>query len=305
MNTPVPLILITGATGLLGRPTLRACAACPDWRTLGTAFRRAGPGLECIDLSQPETIPAFLDRVSPDVIIHAAAERHPDVSEKNPAVTQRLNVGATAVLAQWAAAHRAFLIYISTDYVFDGTTPPYRPGDATHPINAYGQSKLDGEHAVRQACDDTAILRVPILYGEVETLAESPVTVLANNMLNAHSGERLAMEHWATRYPTLTSDVAVVLRQMVTLRLKSPDFHGLFHWSGAEPMTKYGMSLAMAPLLGFDPARLVPDATPPSGAPRPKDAHLDTSDLDRLGIGQRTPFAAALPSILAPHLPQS
>ncbi len=302
MNTATPRILITGATGLLGRPVLRACAARAGWRVTGAAFRRSGPGLERLDLSQTDAIPVFLDRLAPDVIIHAAAERRPDVSEKDPQGTQRLNVDATAALAQWAAAHEAFLIYLSSDYVFDGTTPPYRPDSTTHPINAYGQSKLDGERAVQAAGGHAALLRVPILYGEVEELGESPVTVLAKNMLNAKPGERLAMEHWATRYPTHTSDVAAVLRQMTELRLAGGSLDGIFHWSGDEPMTKYDMARAFAPLLGFDPARLVPDAAPPPGAPRPKDCHLDSSALERLGIGQRTPFATALPAILAPHL---
>lgn len=297
-----PHILVTGATGLLGRPVLSACAANPVWRVTGTSFRRTAPGVERVDLSQTAEIPAFLDRLAPAVIIHSAAERRPDVSERDPAGTQRLNVGATAALAQWAAAHGAFLIYISSDYVFDGTTPPYAPGARTHPINAYGQSKLDGEHAVLAAGGNAAILRVPILYGAVESLDESPVTVLAKNMLNARTGERLAMEHWATRYPTHTSDVAAVLSQMVARRQTHPKFGGIFHWSGDEPMTKYGMALAFAPLLGFDPARLVADFTPPAGAPRPKDCHLDSSALERLGIGRRTPFAAAVPAILAPHV---
>jgi dTDP-4-dehydrorhamnose reductase len=302
MNFSAPRILITGATGLLGRPVLRACRAVPGWAVTGTAFRRAAPGLERVDLSQPEALPAFLDRLAPDVIIHSAAERRPDVSEKDPEGTRRLNVGSTAALAQWAAARGAFVIYISSDYVFDGTQPPYTPASPTCPINAYGLSKLDGEHAVQAAGGGAAILRVPILYGEVEELGESPVTVLAKNMLSARPGERLAMEHWATRYPTHTTDVAVVLRQMVERRLADANFKGVLHWSGSEPMTKYDMALAYAPLLGFDPARLVPDAAPPTGAPRPKDCHLDSSALERLGIGQRTPFADAFPAILAPHL---
>ena len=295
-------ILVTGATGLLGRPILRECTANPAWRVTGTSFRRTGPGLERIDLSQNEQIPDFLDRLSPSVIIHSAAERRPDVSEKDPAGTQRLNVGATASLAEWAAAHRAFLIYISSDDVVDGTPPPYTPASPTHPINAYGQSKLEGERAVLAAGGGAAILRVPILYGEVETLDESPVTVLAKNMLNARPGERLAMEHWATRYPTHTRDVAAVLRQMVAHKLAHPGFSGIFHWSGNEPMTKYDMACAFAPLLSFDASRLVADPHPPAGAPRPKDCHLDSSSLETLGIGRRTPFAAALPAILAPHL---
>lgn len=303
MNSSSPHILVTGATGLLGRPVLHACAARSDWRVTGTSFRRTGPGLARIDLSRTGAIAPFLDGLAPDVIIHAAAERRPDVSEKDPAGTQRLNVGSTAALAQWAAARGAFLIYISSDYVFDGTRPPYAPDAPTCPLNAYGQSKLDGEHAVRAAGCPAAVLRVPILYGEVEALGESPVTVLAQNMLNARPGERLAMEHWATRYPTYTPDVAAVLRQMIERRLEDPSFGGTFHWSGDEPMTKYEMALAFAPLLGFDPGRLEADDRPPAGAPRPKDCHLDASALERLGIGRRTPFAQTAPSILAPHLP--
>ncbi len=305
MNTLAhPRLLITGATGLLGRPVLRACRSTPGWSVTGTAFRRAKPGLglEHADLSQPETVPALLDRLAPDVIIHTAAERRPDVSERDPAATQRLNVGSTGALAQWAAERGAFLIYLSSDYVFDGTCPPYRPDAPTRPLNAYGQSKLDGERLILASGCQAALLRVPILYGEVEELGESPVTVLAKNMLDAEAGAPLAMEHWATRYPTHTADVAEVLRQMVARRLSDPSFQGIFHWSGAEPMTKYGMALAFAPLLGFPRERLIPDPSRPAGAPRPQDAHLDSSALERLGIGRRTPFSSALPAILAPHL---
>ncbi len=301
-TSPTPHILITGATGLLGRPLLRTCNNRNDWRVTGTAFRRTAPGLERIDLSQTDAIPGFLDQLAPDVIIHTAAERRPDVSERDPEGTQRLNVGSTAAIAQWAAAHSAFVIYISSDYVFDGTQPPYRPTDATHPLNAYGQSKLDGEHAVLQAGCAAAVLRVPLLYGDVERLDESSVTVLADALIKAAPGQQVKMEHWATRYPTNTADVAAVLIGMTARRLQDPDFGGIFHWSGNEAMTKYDMACLFAPLVGTDPACIVADPTPPTGAPRPQDAHLDSSDLERLGIGRRTSFATAIPAILAPHL---
>jgi dTDP-4-dehydrorhamnose reductase len=309
MNTPTH-ILVTGATGLLGRPTLRAlsgasprAAQAAGWRVTGAALRRTSPGLERIDLSQPGAIPPALDRLAPDVIIPAAAERRPDVSERDPDGTRRLNVGATAAIARWAAARRAFLIYISSDYVFDGARPPYRPGDAPHPLNAYGQSKLDGEHAIQSAGCDAAILRVPLLYGDVESLGESSVTLLAESMLRAPPGSPLPMEHWATRYPTHTGDVAEVLRQLTAHRLATPGFSGIFHWSGREAMTKYDIARIFAPLIGFDPARLIPDTAQPLGAPRPRDAHLDRSGLERLGIGRDTPFASAAAAILAKHVP--
>lgn len=296
-------ILLTGATGLLGRQVLRECRQVAGWQVTGTAWRRTGPGLERVDLADIGGLSTFLGRVNPRLIIHAAAERRPDVSENDPEGTRRLNVGTTAALADWARRHDACLIYLSTDYVFDGRHAPYRPDAPTHALNAYGQSKLDGEHAILSSGCCASVLRVPILYGPCETLDESAVTILAQNMLASRAGESpLKMEHWATRYPTLTDDVALVLRQMAARQIETGDLRGIYHWSGNEPMTKYDMAVAMAPHLGFDPARLVPDASPPSGAPRPKDCHLDTTDLEQLGIGQATPFAAAIGRVLAPHL---
>lgn len=293
-------VLITGASGLLGRPVYKACAAVGDWQVTGTAFSRTGPGLVKVDLSAIETIPAFLDKLRPEAIIHSAAERRPDVSEKDPEGTRRLNVEATAAIAIWAKRNGAYLIYLSSDYVFDGTHAPYTPDSPTCPINTYGHSKLAGEQVIRDAGAMAALLRVPILYGVVESLAESSVTVLAQNMLNARgTGKKLPMEHWATRYPTFTDDVAVVLRQMLEYHFTKAPLTGICHWSNNEPMTKYEMARLFAPYLDFNPEQLVPDVTPPgSAAPRPKDCHLDSSRLESLGIGRRTPFAMTLPRIL-------
>lgn len=293
-------ILITGATGLLGRPTFKVFSSVEDWQVVGTAFRRSKPGLERVDLSCPPAIPAFLDRIAPVAIIHTAAERRPDVSERDPHGTQRLNVEATAVLAEWARKHHAFLLYLSSDYVFDGTCPPYFPDSPTCPVNAYGLSKLEGEQAILASGAEAAILRVPILYGNVESLEESSITAIARNLLDARGHhEDVLMDHWATRYPTLTDDVARVLCQMLERRLASGDFSGIYHWSGDEPMTKYEMACRIAPMIGFEPSRLIPDRTPARvGAPRPKDCHLDTARLEQVGIGQRTPFLTAIAKIV-------
>jgi len=193
-------VLITGASGLLGRPIWTACSSVGDWQVTGTAFRRAGQGVAKVDLSAVDTIPAFLDLYRPDAIIHSAAERRPDVSEKDPEGTKRLNVDATAAIATWAKRKGAYLIYISSDYVFDGTQAPYMPDSPTCPINTYGLSKLAGEHAIRDSGAMAALLRVPILYGAVQYLAESSVTVLVQNMLNARgTGQLLPMGRRAIR----------------------------------------------------------------------------------------------------------
>ena len=290
-------ILITGASGLLGRAVRNACMKVHAWQVSGLAFLRAQNGLERLDLCDARAVKEYLDARQPRIVIHCAAERRPDPSENAPEATMRLNVEATARLAKWAAANGAWMVFISTDYVFDGVTPPYQTNAPTNPLNLYGRSKRDGELAVWAETSDACVLRVPILYGDVETLDESVVTGLARQILES-KGQPLTLDDWATRYPTCVDDLAVTLRQMIERRLAHPDFRGTFHWSGAEPFTKFGMGRVIAKLLNVNADTLVPDPHPPSGAPRPRDCHLDCSDLERLSIGQRTPFAPAIMKIL-------
>lgn len=75
------------------------------------------------------------------------------------------------------------LIYMSTDYVFDGTTPPYEVEDKPNPLNFYGQTKLDGEEAIKSVYPEAVILRVPILYGSTEYNGESAINVLIDAVL--------------------------------------------------------------------------------------------------------------------------
>lgn len=292
-------VWVTGASGMLGRAALREFRAhAPAWRTVGTGHLRADGEVGRLDLCDPVALAAFLESLRPDVIVHTAAERRPDTVEGHPAATNRLNVEVPRHLAAWCRDHGAWLVHLSTDYVFDGTCPPYAPDAPTCPLNAYGASKRDAEEAVRGQSPDAAILRVPILYGTVESLAESAVTVVAANLLALPPGGTLRVEDWATRYPTHTDDVAVVLRQMVEHREADPSFGGILHWSGNEAFTKYGMACRMADALGISRTRLVSDPSPGTGAPRPKDSHLDCSALASLGIGRHTPFGPAIKAIL-------
>ncbi|MDD2598958.1 MAG: SDR family oxidoreductase [Kiritimatiellae bacterium] len=291
-------ILITGASGLLGRRILKSFNEVKAWKVTGTAHTRPAPELTQVDLADLEHLTDFLDKARPEIIIHSAAERRPDVSQRDPEGTQRLNVGTTAEIAAWAAEHDAFLVYISTDYVFDGTTPPYHVDSLPNPLNSYGESKRAGEVAVLSACEEYAILRVPILYGLAESLGESAVTAIAQSLLDAAGSTAVTVENWAVRHPTLTDDVADVLRQMVLYREEHPTFKGIFHWSGKEAMTKYEMALIFAEHLNFEKSRILPDNRPPAGAPRPKNSQLDTSSLTSIGIAKHTLFREALPRIL-------
>ena len=306
-------IVVTGASGMLGRATLERLQQTMTGTVVGLCHSRKGNGLRAVDLTDLAQIGPLLETLAPDVIIHAAAIRKPDEFSTNENYSRRLNVETTAELARWVGGHPGtFFIYISTDYVFDGTRPPYSVDAQTNPLNAYGQSKADGEVAVRQyAASQSAILRVPVLYTDkVETLDESSVTNVFKLVLRLGEpgNERysksnpIILDDWSIRYPTHVDDVAAILAQIV---IKQPV--GTWHWSGREPLTKLEMGRLFAERLGFDTRLLVGSGEPANGsAPRPKDCHLDTRALEGLGITTPgTPFAVALESLVARRYPSA
>ena len=155
-----------------------------------------------------------------------AANRFPDKVDKDPEGTRKLNIEASATLARLCAQRSILLIYISTDYVFSGKPgeAPYEADAPTGPTNLYGQTKLDGEHAVLDEYKKTGkeglgiVLRVPVLYGKAETPAESAVNILLDTVKKAQEGgPPIKMDHWALRYPTNTEDVARVCQGMLVV----------------------------------------------------------------------------------------
>jgi dTDP-4-dehydrorhamnose reductase len=302
-------VALIGASGLLGRAValeLASAASATSWRIVRTAHRRADAASMPLDIRDHEAVRAFLRHEMPDAIVVTAAERRPDVCENNPALARALNVDAVSAIASEARALGAWVLSISTDYVFDGTSPPYFPDDPPTPVNAYGQSKLDGECALLAADPNSCVLRLPLLYGPVVDWSESAVTSLTPAIVASAdpANAPASMDAWATRYPTYTPDVAVVIRGMLEHRARGATISGITQWSGDEPMTKFDIAQRIAHTLNVK-AKLVAQRTPADSTPRPRDCHLDSGRLEALGIGRRTPFDTAIGRLLAnyPALP--
>jgi len=249
-------------------------------------FHRERPGLKKLDLTDTNATEALFKDFHPSVIIHCAAERRPDVAQNRPNYVENLNAGVPHLLAELARQFDAFLLYISTDYVFNGTHPPYEITDTPSPLNVYGRSKLDGEKAILAIGGHLVILRVPVLYGDVEYNGESAVNVLLDAVKN--SSKRTEMDHYANRYPTNVSDVARLCRDIVTYYLEHKDekLPQILHFSAQERLTKYDISVLLAELLALPTDHLIPVLLPPasSSADRPKDAHLSIKALQALGF---------------------
>lgn len=150
-------ILISGCDGQVGWELQRSMAVLGEVIALNR---------QQLDLAQPGSAAAVVERISPDVVINAAAYTAVDNAESEEALATRINGEAVGELASAARDVNALFVHYSTDYVFDGTkNSPYLEDDATSPLSAYGRSKLAGERAVREAGGDWLVFRTTWVYG--------------------------------------------------------------------------------------------------------------------------------------------
>ena len=155
-------ILLLGKNGQVGWELQRSLA--PLGEVIALDFDSPGP--LSADFSKPESLAATVRAVAPDVIVNAAAHTAVDKAESEPELARALNATSPAVLAREAAACGAWLLHYSTDYVFDGSGSTPRDEDApTGPLNVYGQTKLEGEEAIRASGCRHLILRTSWVYG--------------------------------------------------------------------------------------------------------------------------------------------
>lgn len=274
-------ILVTGATGFLGRAV--AARLARDHAVTGWGHAHAGATAR-VDLRDPAAVRTALASAPFDAAIHAAAYRDPDFCEAHPEETDRLNVGATRTLCA-ALPPAARLIFISTDYVFDGEYPPYSEFSPRAPIQEYGRSKQRAEDLVR-ARAGSLIVRMPLLVGAGADFASSGflAQIVTRHLRRA---EPHACDDVLLRYPTWIEDVAEALAFLLDRGAT-----GVIHMSGAEALTRFGAVQAAARVLGLPGDHVRPSREiVPRAAPRPRDSALSTAALRALGFPRFTPFA--------------
>ncbi|HMO05765.1 MAG TPA: SDR family oxidoreductase [Kiritimatiellia bacterium] len=275
-----PVCAVLGASGFLGS------GALPELReaftVVGTSMRPRGEAFRAVDLRERDALARFLDEVQPDVVIALAAYREPDFCEDHPEETRRLNTRPVVALTELLPATTP-LLFVSTDYVFDGKAPPYRPDAPRHPLSEYGKSKAEAEDALRGR-DRSIVLRVPLLMGWTESFDQSGF--FSQLIADLRATEPRPLDDVLKRYPVWTRDVGIAMRHLLT-----GGHAGTFHFSTTRPLTRYRAALEMAELIGWPTTHLTPSATViPRRATRPDDAHLDMTDWLARGFPPPTDF---------------
>lgn len=194
-------ILVTGAGGMLGSELVIAL------RSLGEVV---GADIADFDVTDADATLRALTEVGPEVVVNCAAVTDVDGAESNRAAAFAVNRDGAANAARAAAAVGAFLVHVSTDYVFDGTSSePYREEDRPNPLGVYGESKLGGEEAVRSSGARFLIVRTAWLYGRGGRNFVETVLALAKK----EERLRVVDDQWGA--PTYTRDLAIVFRELL------------------------------------------------------------------------------------------
>ncbi|KAF2196063.1 NAD(P)-binding protein [Delitschia confertaspora ATCC 74209] len=300
-------VLVTGASGLLGRQVLKTFQL-DGFNAVGTALNRVSPpSIVKLDILDTEAIENVLNDVKPDVVVHCVANRFPDSCSADPEAAHKLNAAATKALASATFSRDIFLIYISTDYVFSGRPgeAPYKVDSATDPPNVYGQTKREGEKAVLDVTRKSGnrvlgvVLRIPILYGPCDEPSESAVNSLMTHVWESQNikqpTSKIKVDDYAQRYPTNTEDVARVCRDISALYFRDQasnySLPPILQFSSEDKMTKWGICKVFSeilglPLDGMEPHK--PAENDKAAVKRPYDCHLDTSTLRELGVNLQT-----------------
>lgn len=221
-------ILITGAQGQLGTALQQTVRG-------DTLILKDLPEFDLTALSCEDQIIA----ASPDVIVHAGAYTNVDGAEREPDRARAVNAQATAVVARAAQKSHAKLIYVSTDYVFDGEkTTPYSEDDLPNPINVYGRSKWEGEVAAMECCENLLIVRTAWLYGHAGHNFAKTIMRLA--------GEKPVLEVVADQRgcPTFADDLAQALSDLI-----KSDLRGICHVTNSGDSSWYEFAEAIVRLM--------------------------------------------------------
>ena len=259
-------ILITGANGQLGYELQQVLHDYQLTLLDVPQFDLTKPGVE-------ETIAA----ARPDVVIHAAAYTDVDGAEGEPVRAMAVNAEGTERVAKAAAAIGARLLYLSTDYVFDGRQGvPYRETDRPNPLNVYGRSKYEGEQRALAHCPNTLVIRTAWLYGAHGKNFVKTIMRLASEQpeLRVVSDQRGS--------PTHAGDLASAIKQVLGTNLR-----GITHATGAGDCTWYEFAREIVSLMGAA-VRVQPISTAESKrtAQRPLYAVLSNRVLADAGISQ-------------------
>lgn len=231
-----------------------------------------------LDITDKDAVMKVLSGIHPDAVVHCAAWTAVDAAEDNENLVRRVNADGTRYIAEACKAIDCKMLYLSTDYVFDGEgTTPWDPDCKTYkPLNVYGQTKLEGELAVSSILDKYFIVRIAWVFG----LNGKNFIKTMINVGKTHSEVRVVSDQVGT--PTYTYDLSRLLVDMC-----ESDKYGYYHATNEGGyISWYDFCVEIYRQYGLD-TKIIPVTTAEYGlskAKRPFNSRLDKSKLVKNGF---------------------
>jgi dTDP-4-dehydrorhamnose reductase len=271
-------LLITGASGLFGSK-LSEIATTRNYEVYAGYLQDSpvyGTPIQ-FDVSDKNKVEVVFRKVSPEVVVHAATLTDVDKCEVNKKLAWKINVEGTKNIAEVARKSRAFFVYISTDYVFNGEAGLYKETDMPDPVNYYGLTKLKAEELVGDLLNECCIERASVIYGSTPAAGKINFALWLLNKLKRSEQVSIVTDQWNS--PTLNSNMAEMTLEIIERKLT-----GTFHVSGATRVSRYDFAKLVAQTFNLDPNLINPVTSAEFlwVAKRPRDSSLDTSKAQRI-----------------------
>ena len=245
-------ILITGANGLLGQHLVKLLLDTTTHEIIATSKSEPRGIIQSsrihyysLDITDGMEVNLLIDKIGPDVVVHCAALTQVDECEQNPIKAWEVNVTATRFIVDAAKKINAFFVFISTDFVFDGMSGPYKESDILNPVSYYGSTKVAAEKAVAESGLQYSIIRTCLIYGNILFGNRSNIITWVKD--NLENGQQIKVVSDQMRTPTYVEDLAKGVLLVVEKRAT-----GLFHISGKDFLSPYEMAMSTAAYLNLD-----------------------------------------------------
>jgi len=250
-------ILVVGAKGMLGRDLMDVLHSS----LLNDEI--IGWDIEEIDIQKEEETVFKIEKLRPDIVIHLAAYTDVDGCESNEKKAFAVNAEGTKHVALAASRCLAKMVYLSTDYVFDGNKKePYLESDVPHPLNVYGRSKWEGERYVQELVENSLIVRTQWLYGRygknfVTSILRQATEKRVLSIVNDQMGS-----------PTYSADLAKTIFTLIQFNVR-----GIFHVANSDLCTWYTFGQAILKLSGMNKVKVIPISSKDLGRPAARPAY--------------------------------
>lgn len=275
-------VLVTGVKGQLGYDVVKELEK--------RGLEAVGVDIEEMDITDAASVRNVIGEAAPDAVIHCAAYTAVDAAEENEAVCRRVNAEGTGNIARACKELDIKMLYISTDYVFDGTGErPWEPEDARAPKSVYGQTKYEGELAVQEQLEKYFIVRIAWVFGIngknfVKTMLKLSET---------HDTLKVVDDQFGS--PTYTFDLARLLVDMILT-----EKYGIYHATNEGFCSWYEFACAIFEEAGIS-MKVLPVSTAEYGAKagRPANSRMSKEKLTQAGFERLPDWRDALRRYIA------